>query len=67
MIEFQTINVSERCREIYEKQLLSLKKEEVYIRYFKDPFCKDYVRITIGTEEENKILLSKIKKAIASK
>jgi hypothetical protein len=28
MIEFQTINISERCREIYEKQLISLKKEE---------------------------------------
>ena len=50
-----------------EEIFLSLKKEEVYIRYFKDAFCKDYVRITIGTEEENKILLSKIKKAIASK
>lgn len=44
-----------------EEIFLYLKKEEVYIRYFKDAFCKDYVRITIGTEEENKILLSKIK------
>ena len=41
-----------------------LKLEEVYIRYFSDNFCKDFLRITIGTEKENRILLNTIKKAI---
>jgi histidinol-phosphate aminotransferase len=50
-----------------EEIFLYLKEREVYIRYFSDKFCKDYIRITIGTEKENKILLSKIKQAITSK
>ena len=41
-----------------------LKLEEEYIRYFSDNFCKDFLRITIGTEKENRILLNTIKKAI---
>lgn len=41
-----------------------LQADEIYIRYFQDEFCKDFLRITIGTEKENKILLDKIKKAV---
>lgn len=47
-----------------EDLFLKLKAENIYIRYFKDEFCKDFIRITVGTESENKILLSKIKKII---
>ena len=32
----------------------------IYIRYFKDDFCKSYLRITIGDPKENKILLNEI-------
>ena len=50
-----------------EEIFLYLKSEEVYIRYFRDNFCKDFLRITVGTEIENQILLEKIKKAITRK
>lgn len=45
---------------LYEK----LKSEGIFIRYFSDDFCKNYVRISIGTEKENKALLRAIRKYI---
>lgn len=50
-----------------EEIFLYLKTEEVYIRYFRDDFCKDFLRITVGTERENRVLVDKIKKAISRK
>ena len=38
-----------------------LKKKYIYIRYFKDDICKSYLRITIGSQKENKILIKEIK------
>ena len=37
-----------------------LKKKFIYIRYFKDDICKYYLRITVGNQEENKILIKEI-------
>ncbi len=44
-----------------------LKKKNIYIRYFKDDFCKDYLRITIGDQKENKILLNEIQSYLLKK
>jgi histidinol-phosphate aminotransferase len=38
-----------------------LKSEKIFIRFFNDSFCKDYLRITIGTPLENENLIKKIK------
>lgn len=40
-----------------EKYFSELRKRNVIVRHFKDEKISDYVRITIGTEEEMKILL----------
>lgn len=37
-----------------------LKRKNIYIRYFKDDICKDYLRITVGTQKEIKELLLQI-------
>lgn len=34
----------------------ALKEEQIYVRYFDTPRLKDYLRITIGTDEEMKAL-----------
>ena len=39
----------------HRRLVFKIKAEEIYIQYFKDEFCKDYIRITVGTELENKI------------
>lgn len=36
------------AEELYE----ALKKEQIYVRYFKQPVLEQYLRITIGTDEE---------------
>lgn len=41
-----------------------LKSKNIFIRYFKDEFCKDFIRITIGSESENKILIKEIQKLL---
>lgn len=38
-----------------------LKSQEVYIRYFKDDYCKDFLRITVGTDAENEKLLKQLR------
>jgi histidinol-phosphate aminotransferase len=43
--------------EIYE----TLKKRDFFIRYFKDNLIKDYIRITIGTQEEVDAFLVELK------
>ena len=44
-----------------------LKHKGIYIRYFKDDFCKSYLRITIGDPKENKILLNEIQAYLLKK
>lgn len=47
-----------------EELYLKLKEEGILVRYFKKPGIDNFVRITIGTEEEMEIFLEKIKKII---
>ncbi len=44
-----------------------LKHKGIYIRYFKDDFCKSYLRITIGDPKENKTLLNEIQSYLLKK
>lgn len=41
-----------RARELYE----ALKQEDIYVRYFSAPRIDNYLRVTIGTEEEMEAL-----------
>jgi len=43
-----------------EKLYLALKKQGVLVRYFKKPRIDNYLRITIGTDEEMGVLLGKL-------
>lgn len=38
-----------------------LEKENIFIRYFEDTTLKDWLRISVGSEKDNSILISKIK------
>ncbi len=44
-----------------ETLYLALKEQGVLVRHFKKPRIQEYLRITIGTDEEMQILLSKLK------
>lgn len=46
------------AKDMYEKA----RKERIYVRYFEKPRIDNYLRITIGTEEEMKALLAFFKK-----
>ncbi len=48
---------SEQAERIYEV----LKEKDVYVRYFNKPRLSDYLRISIGTDEEMKELVSLLK------
>ena len=54
-ILFEVINKS--AKEIFE----SIYKRGVLLRYFGDKRLENYLRVTIGTPEENKIFLEKLK------
>ena len=41
-----------------------LKEQNIFVRYFEQPRLDNYLRITIGTEEDMKALLEKIKEYI---
>ncbi len=43
-----------------EDIFLNLKNLNIFVRYFKEEMCKDFLRITIGTEEENELLVSSL-------
>lgn len=45
------------AKELYE----ALRKDHIYVRYFSLPLIDNYLRITVGTEEEMNILLDWIK------
>ena len=38
-----------------------LKKKNIYVRYFAKPRIDNYLRITIGTDEEMDILIEKLR------
>ena len=44
-----------------------LRKKNIFIRYFKDDICKHYIRITVGTQKENKILIKEIQNYLLKK
>ena len=43
-----------------------LREAGIYVRHWNDPKIKDYLRITIGTDEEMKVLLDFLKKKIGA-
>ena len=48
-------------KEIYEK----LKEEGVLVRFWDKPVLSDFCSITVGTAEQNNILLEKLKKILS--
>ena len=46
------------AKELFEE----LKKEDIYVRYFASPRIDNYLRITVGTDEEMNALLAFLKK-----
>lgn len=48
------------AKELFE----ALKKEDIYVRYFDTDRIRNYLRITIGTDEEMKELIQALKKII---
>ncbi|MDH5720937.1 MAG: histidinol-phosphate transaminase [Spirochaetia bacterium] len=49
-----------KAEELYE----DLKEKKILTRYFNTSYISDYLRISIGSKEENNILLEKIKEII---
>lgn len=49
------------AKEIYEK----LKEKNIFVRYFNKPRIDNYLRITIGTDEEMKQLIKELKEILA--
>ena len=46
------------AKELFEE----LKKEDIYVRYFASPRIDNYLRITVGTDEEMDALLAFLRK-----
>lgn len=44
-----------------EELFQKLKEKEIFVRYFTDTLSKNYLRISVGTEEENEYLLQTIR------
>lgn len=51
------------AKELFE----ALKKNNIFVRYFDAPRISDYLRITIGTDEQMDVLLAFLKKYISEK
>lgn len=51
------------AKELFE----ALKKNNIFVRYFNAPRICDYLRITIGTDEQMDVLLAFLKKYISEK
>lgn len=47
-----------------ENLYLKLKDNHIFIRYFSSGISKEFIRITVGTKEENNILLQELTKLI---
>jgi histidinol-phosphate transaminase len=43
----------------------SLRAEGVLVRFWDKPLLRDFVRITVGTPEQNDVLLEKLKKILS--
>jgi len=41
---------------------LSLKEEQIFVRYFQDDLLKNKLRITVGNEEQNESLIKAIER-----
>lgn len=54
----------ERCpaRELFE----ALRASDIYVRYFDKPRIDNYLRITVGTDEEMEVLIAFLEKYLAS-
>lgn len=50
--------------EFAERIFLSLKERNVYVRYFKKPRIDGYLRISMGTDDEMRVLLDILKELI---
>ena len=54
-------------KEIHAKEIFEmLKKEKIYVRYFNKPRIDNYLRISIGTDEEMQKLVECLKKRIGA-
>lgn len=51
------------AKELFE----ALKKEQIYVRYFNQPGIDNYLRITIGTDEEMEILYAFLEKYLKAR
>ena len=61
------IIVNVKSKEVDKMKLFEeLKEAGIYVRHWNDPKIKDYLRITIGTDEEMKIFLDFLKKKIGA-
>ncbi|MDX1957636.1 MAG: histidinol-phosphate transaminase [Leptospiraceae bacterium] len=49
-----------------EELFLFLKENGIFIRYFKDEFCKNFLRITVGSKSENAKLMKIINKFLTT-
>lgn len=49
-----------RAKELYE----ALKQEDIYVRYFSSPRIDNYLRVTVGTEEEMEALYAFLRRYI---
>jgi len=52
--------VARKAAEVYEK----LTQQNIYVRYFNYPRLKDKLRISIGTAEQNDVLISALKEIL---
>ena len=62
MTESKTNFVFAKHKNVPAEELFELLKEKgVYVRYFKAPRINEYLRITIGTDEEMQVLIKELK------
>ena len=50
-----------------EELFLMLREKHIYVRYFKQPRIQNYLRITIGTQEQMEVFLAEVEKYLAAK
>ena len=47
-----------------EEIFKSLRKKGILVRYFNEPRINNFLRITVGTDEEMKVLFDELKKIV---
>ena len=50
-----------------EELFLMLREMHIYVRYFKQPRIQNYLRITIGTQEQMEVFLAEVEKYLVAK